>query len=1528
MGDDAARRFKRAAAARYAPLVQISSTQHCDAAVRTASKHRNVLSLLNQFLPGGSRPSLRLFTPAQLRETSARSFARALLDGARDVHDGALFAVADALKERMEALTVSCRHERLAVPLLSVVAVWVCEPQIAEAVSTASMPEAPIVLLVTRPTAQDNAALERVRLSLSAHPAPLFVLRLNEQNQTQPSEPDAPEHSAAAVAVLLDSRARAVLNAQLNEAVAAADLARKALRSSFRSWFTTSSASVTSMPAADAESSANTTVAPSSSGGDVMQLASNSVAGALRRLADLALMAGRYTDATDAYRMLAHEVRTFSSSAAVHHASALELGGLSLALIDGSNAAIGAAFESAVLRYVDANRPELAARAALRAVDFCLAAGFPDSAAGVLVRAIAALRPCVSDATPPLVDAVLAVLCSSCTHAFERLKRPRRASRFAFFAALRFARLRYFAAAAAAAAAIDRDALHRAAVRHHLQYWMGEAALSSGNPVSAVRHFSSVLVEAKASTQPGAVEVHASVVRAFLRAVKIGAAEKLSARWDSGVTFPLLDTAFSYVRTHDMADCDGAWRGVEDEVLEDAEFFGKLARGDGRAKRERRIEALVSELRHEKRNGQNDPGGSLEMKIRRMRDMSNARKRRRRTASLLERGAVLGEAVHLHARLRNPLQFPVFVSSISAVVFLDGRCHSLFDRAGKEDGGDPPPVQLSEAPAVTIAPNSEETVVLKVVGRQAGVLQFIGVCWKFTVGTSATFVPDFSTVLAPGFALLHRHGRRLNDTRHQRASDVPLYEEDKSLTVTIAPLAPKLKTTLLVSHFPLASEQSLDPTLSMRAGEVRKGHLELENEGSVALDSIVFRIGTPQTIYLGIEPEVEEKGGERRVFSIGMKEQPAERNDVVVAGRVTLRLAPGHKARMPVWIRAAVSNAVFAHRSSLSENIKLQRTSNRGEDRADNRPPLRDVKLAMAYGSGRLRISRVSLRFKVHPSVMVSPRFLREAGLSSIAPDALSKIGCLFGVEVEHAGPSEMESVDFDITKLTVTSKHGWKPMLLPAPSVPMAIKRGDLRPLLNTLRINETATFFVFLVRDRDVKDGCELNDVRDGQLRSSHEWETYVADLSDSSMIKTENIGLDSPRNVSSEESSDENQNEDRWDRRAVTHFVVCSKHHSYMQRHGKVHDRPDRVYVTVGWRTNEENEGDIQIPSIDPLRWMKETKTHSEHEHDNGGTSVPQDVVIPGNPNVMQDVVEGIGALRMNDYEKDPVHVHVSHPEKVEHDFFQRTPDDELGLVGDQSSVVACPAVVPVDVLVKNVSNGVLDVAFAAPTEGGVADGDRGRYWTGDVSMSLRSIAPGAERTICLTAVLIGPGQYNMCRFTMLYQTSSFTPNRRRQHIAVQPSYMIVDAVGDYKFCEDDVLEERMEIAPSLRSSRRMSTGSTATPANQRSGRRSSVPKGYRTTADAKHPDNKEEANASSRATQVSDINSRAAAGDTDASGALWRTEGGAKRESRGEEVSPARSGGRRTSRKGRGKNSSKLLSQLENDAFWNDADTDEE
>ena len=74
-------------------------------------------------------------------------------------------------------------------------------------------------------------------------------------------------------------------------------------------------------------------------------------------------------------------------------------------------------------------------------------------------------------------------------------------------------------------------------------------------------------------------------------------------------------------------------------------------------------------------------------------------------------------------------------------------------------------------------------------------IRFVGVHWLFTIGMGWAS-PELPNAYDPGFCILKRQGRRLNDTRKQRASEVPLYAVDKLLTLQIEALATRVKTSL------------------------------------------------------------------------------------------------------------------------------------------------------------------------------------------------------------------------------------------------------------------------------------------------------------------------------------------------------------------------------------------------------------------------------------------------------------------------------------------------------------------------------------------------------------------------------------------------------------------------------------------------------------------------------------------------------------------------------------------------------------
>mmetsp|Transcript_948 Transcript_948/g.2975 ORF Transcript_948/g.2975 Transcript_948/m.2975 type:complete len:258 (+) Transcript_948:220-993(+) len=87
---------------------------------------------------------------------------------------------------------------------------------------------------------------------------------------------------------------------------------------------------------------------------------------------------------------------------------------------------------------------------------------------------------------------------------------------------------------------------------------------------------------------------------------------------------------------------------------------------------------------------------------------------------------------------------------------------------------------------------------------------------------------------------------------------------------------------------------------------------------------------------------------------------------------------------------------------------------------------------------------------------------------------------------------------------------------------------------------------------------------------------------------------------------------------------------------------------------------------------------------------------------------------------------------------------------------------PFVVPVDVFVKNtglVSRDV-DAAFTA-LPASIADRSRGRFWSGDVSMTLRNVPPGAERRLRLSAILTSYSVFDLSELLLSVPSENKQP-----------------------------------------------------------------------------------------------------------------------------------------------------------------------
>lgn len=1133
-----------------------------------------------------------------------------------------------------------------------------------------------------------------------------------------------------------------------------------------------------------------------------------------RRAADLLFVAGRYAEAADLYRMLAADTRALTGVAIVHEAAALEAAALTLACLPGSPTSVASALDRALAAYVRAARPELAARLTLRAARFCNAAGFPDSAAAFITRALGLLAPATPAASSgsAFVDVALAALSAAAVSAASAAGKRRRASLYAFLGMTRFAAHRALPAAACLAQEVDPAALVRTTVRHEVNLVLGAAAAADGRASVALPYFIAVLA---ASSERTDVELQSAAARGFMSAVAAGATagDASRRRWDAGLSFPALLSEDATVVTPDSASAQPVWRELEDDILEDHAFFRSLRTApDDRSfpKRERRVEAVVTELRRRRdRHEGIDPGGSLEMKIRRMREMSVARRRRLREASLLERGAVVGETVKLKVSFRNPLQFPVFIADVSPVVTLDGKLLTARDMKMKAVGNGPAelnnsqteiievkqngqtlpageavhtndnlqPVQLHPIEDVTLLPSSTHMVELTVEVCRAGTLQFIGVMWDFTIGMGGN-VPKASTSV-PGFAVLQKKGRRLNETRKQRASDVPLYEDDKSLTVNVVPAAPKLKSKLLCKVNDCYTEKVNDVIL--RAGEKREACIVIENAGNVQVSNLVIRLGTPQTLFADITPSTIVHDSTRISCALGAEENLVDQREVMVAAETAVNLAPGETMRFPVWLRAAVPGSTFAVNSAAKmRRLSTSRMEYFNED--DDGIVTSTGRILLAYGEDKVRVSRMEWKFRVRPSILVSPRFMRGTEPGDLVGMEKKLCGVLLGIEVEHAGRNTSESLKFEVTDVSVTSRNGWRPIFLPAPEVPDDECSDELVPSPSSLRINETATVFILIVREKDVKgDGKEDCESRMGP------WRTYKGRLGGNGDV-VENANGEENRKTG---SGGDVVTKQIWDddvdceEEACTHFVVVSNHSSIYSM-GSNSER-ELVCVAIGWKTPEQTYGQVHIPAIDPVRWMKKTETpmpvltgpvqvgiDKEARH---GTEETEEM------RVIMDDEEDEEADCVAELEKlgdEAVSVSIEHEHRVQHDFLSETQGDS----GRNGAVH--PAQVGVEVRVRNVSRMVLDVVFSAREVGGVGDGDRGRYWAGDVSMTLRSLPPGAERMLQLTAVLTCPGRYNLARFNVVFQLAGSGASKLRRVVGVQPSFVTVHNVprGEHK------------------------------------------------------------------------------------------------------------------------------------------------
>jgi ER-Golgi trafficking TRAPP I complex 85 kDa subunit len=1387
--------FAAAAAARYVPTVGVHATRECDTVVRMSGAAA-ADSLHAALAAAADRaPPMRLATPAELGPHVWLEASMALDAALRGCAAGdSPQQMLDSYTAALEDATTNVEHEFLAQPLLSALGVWVGEQDILphlDAVtpreftvvggcggaspapaSVAERPPTCVVVLVARAgSRQDDAALLDAKAAVSTRvPAErVFVLRLGDGVPA-----DDPESLPSAVATIGEA-ARGALALRLKEVSAEADRARRAVRPSLRSWFgmmpapkplpllVASGSSRMSFGGAfeaqgrgDEASGATEGSQPSlyaarspassrAGGGVARRVASpggrhrrrtSSMNGVIstplypadsteslsRHAADLLMLSGDYEAAGDAYRVLATDVAGQAGAASVHEASAIEHASVALALADGSKREVGSGLERAVKLYAQAGRRELAVRAALRAAEYCVEAGFPESAAGVLDRALSVAFPSAGvarvAAAGSFSESASAVLLARTALMFVLMGRRRKASLYAYLAAAKLSNQMLHAAAGIIACNVDESAIAWPGIGDEVELFFGRAFLAQGKVDRAEAHFSGVMANARESTD---VEVQSRAILGFFDAVsKTTGAGGVQRRWDGGAMFPISDMSQACVTTVDSQkhgededwvlmdegvvpftegstresagkddvnadDTAMSWSSLEEEILRDCEHFNNVraAREAGKSipKRPRSFQSVAEELRQEKEKGSGvDPGGSLEMKLQRMRETAAAEMRRLRANSLLDSGAVVGEALTLHLTLRNPLQFPVFVEAASPVVTLDGRvvaANNCEDNLTEDELC--PDVTFAPVGDILIMPSSSKQIELQAVAHKVGDLTFIGAQWMFSIGRSAS--PQDGNAMAAGFCVLERRGPRLNDTRQQRASEVPLYAEDETLKLHVIAPAPRLVVRFvnryLREEIPPrrttsdGDEDECDDVaaglMRLRAGQKLCLELAITNTGQGPVDRIVYRTGTPHAFYLDTIPgddfESLEQEGENRNAATTAN----------VAGCMALSLKPGETAHKPVWLFGSTDGDT-------------------------------EIRLAIGYGD-RVRICRSSCRLNILPSVNVFPRFIRRMLAPAAECDSpASPNSFLLGIEVEHAGKCQGDD-SYLVESAAVCSLVGWTVRKLPTAVVPEgsgSLHRKANRP---ALRINETSTVFLVVSLPTEVPECLS----------------TAPLQVSSVSFAQDEIEGTHA-REVCLKDGVS----------RASTHFLLSSGHAGKI---GSTHAET-AVHLSVKWKNSSGDVGELYVPPLDPSEWVDYTISKGP----------------PKEPALELENLDAAGAAVETPADL-PVEVRVAHRKHMSHRFFY----------ADGADLASVPAVVPVDFYIRNVSDVLIDTCVLAPVAGGIADGDRGRFWAGLVDVKLRAISPGIERRVCFSAILDSPGTYDLSKLvTNVHRHRGLTPS----------------------------------------------------------------------------------------------------------------------------------------------------------------------
>eukprot|EP00172_Hildenbrandia_rubra_P004501 Plantae.Rhodophyta-Hildenbrandia_rubra.ctg9219.p1 GENE.Plantae.Rhodophyta-Hildenbrandia_rubra.ctg9219~~Plantae.Rhodophyta-Hildenbrandia_rubra.ctg9219.p1 ORF type:complete len:766 (+),score=135.39 Plantae.Rhodophyta-Hildenbrandia_rubra.ctg9219:277-2298(+) len=535
---------------------------------------------------------------------------------------------------------------------------------------------------------------------------------------------------------------------------------------------------------------------------------------------------------------------------------------------------------------------------------------------------------------------------------------------------------------------------------------------------------------------------------------------------------------------------------------------------------------------------------------------------------------------------------------------------------------------------VVVPPRESCFIDLKVIVDCPGVLTITGVNWRFACAQNPQTPP---TDFVPGHAKLVKKRRRLNDTRHQRASEIPLYAPEEGFKVNVRPTAPKLHVSW-----------SLGEQVCMSSGEHRRALLTVENVSPVVEHSSIaalwYQIACPETLFLDadnyeIVRSMKSRTTESKDVSTGngfSKHGAIVANDASYTGLIkNLALRHGDQLKIPVIIKASIVNSI-RHDVLTTGRAVVER----------------QVGILFGYYPTSARFLRIASRIRIAPSLSAFVRLVRPNTMSA------DKDQKLVLIEVCH----DASAGTFKITRISLSSHIGY--MLLPVPS------SGDARPHF-VLKPKGRTLLYALCTRDKDMAKTLLMS----------------VAEPTRSS------LALDAAGERNGKLPSDVSR--------------ICDSPWQGTLNESLSH--PSIGSITLNWRFGTSH-GEIPVlPEFDHLS--------------NGPT--PKTEVL-GDASESQSESPWAVAPRVLD-------VQVKHVQYLEHNF-------ECG-----------PCIVSVTVCIQNIGSSPMD-AVVSVTQNEIADGARGRYWAGDLSVQVKQLCPGAIRHCSLRAIVDTPGTFDLGSLTI--------------------------------------------------------------------------------------------------------------------------------------------------------------------------------